>query len=522
MSVIDYAVIGGGVAGTYCAWRLKQAFPEKNIVLFELSDRIGGRLFTTKLPNTEEPMELGGMRYIPTEHKIFAKLVKELNLETRPFPMGPENDPKGLNNLAYFRDTHLRMKDLGDAEKVPYKLDWAEKNQTPDDLQRQVMVSLVPDLDNLMNNPDEWFNVKVFGKYLWEYGYWNLLYRVLSPEAYQFLKYGSGYDTNVSNGNSVVLLPTGLDYTSSNTYLTLVKGMNEFPKALAEQFEILYKGVVQKNLRLDSIKRREDKNYDLTLTKTKTKNGQTTNENQKQDEIATHVILAMPRASLEAIEWDQWANNKFLKENLDSVLIQTAVKIILGYGFAWWKSLGLIFGRSITDLPIRQTLYFTNPKDTEPGKTSKNPGLLLASYNDIETVRFWKGLEKGELFEGPKDCQTTSLIVHEAHKQVTKMHGQQELPLPFAAAYKDWSDMPFGGGWHCWKSGYNYLNIMDKMRHPVEDENVYICGEAYSNDQGWAEGALETAELLLTKDLQIPEHTITQDWQPDLLRRLRY
>jgi len=60
------------------------------------------------------------------------------------------------------------------------------------------------------------------------------------------------------------------------------------------------------------------------------------------------------------------------------------------------------------------------------------------------------------------------------------------------------------------------------MRHPIQDEKVYICGEVYSNDQGWAEGALETAELLLTEDLKIPKHHITQDWKPDYLRRLRY
>ena len=58
LSVIDYAVVGGGVAETYCAWRLKQAYPEKNIVMFEFSNRIGGRLITTKLPGTTVNAEL--------------------------------------------------------------------------------------------------------------------------------------------------------------------------------------------------------------------------------------------------------------------------------------------------------------------------------------------------------------------------------------------------------------------------------------------------------------------------------
>jgi monoamine oxidase len=35
------------------------------------------------------------------------------------------------------------------------------------------------------------------------------------------------------------------------------------------------------------------------------------------------------------------------------------------------------------------------------------------------------------------------------------------------------------------------------MIKPVPTVPVYVCGEAYSNGQGWVEGALETAELVL-------------------------
>jgi len=38
---------------------------------------------------------------------------------------------------------------------------------------------------------------------------------------------------------------------------------------------------------------------------------------------------------------------------------------------------------------------------------------------------------------------------------------------------------------------------MCRMRKPVRDQHVYIVGEAYSYDQGWVEGALDTAESTL-------------------------
>ena len=65
---------------------------------------------------------------------------------------------------------------------------------------------------------------------------------------------------------------------------------------------------------------------------------------------------------------------------------------------------------------------------------------------------------------------------------------------------------------------------VEQMRHPIPEEKVYICGDAYSNDQGWAEGALETAELIITKDLndenQVEE--FVENWKVDLMRRKKY
>jgi monoamine oxidase len=40
---------------------------------------------------------------------------------------------------------------------------------------------------------------------------------------------------------------------------------------------------------------------------------------------------------------------------------------------------------------------------------------------------------------------------------------------------------------------------MWRMLKPVDQEDVFICGEAYSIGQGWVEGALTTAEQMLEK-----------------------
>ena len=73
--------------------------------------------------------------------------------------------------------------------------------------------------------------------------------------------------------------------------------------------------------------------------------------------------------------------------------------------------------------------------------------------------------------------------------------------------FKDWGDDPFGGGVNFWKIGYNSQEIARDMIQPVAGIPVYICGEAYSNNQGWVEGALETATLVL-QNLIEPANTL--------------
>src|SRR3954469_11438067 len=116
---LDVAIVGGGVSGAYSARRLQQDGGDKQAIgLFEYSDRIGGRLYTTTLPRLPNvKAELGGMRYIPTQHIMVADLVKHLNLQTKDFPMGAPG-PVGSNcNLFYLRGKHLRLHELDDPDK---------------------------------------------------------------------------------------------------------------------------------------------------------------------------------------------------------------------------------------------------------------------------------------------------------------------------------------------------------------------------------------------------------------------
>lgn len=532
---LDVAIIGGGVSGVYSAWRLQQECgATKTIGLYEYSNRIGGRLYSWKIPGLPHVIaELGGMRYIPEDHIMVKTLVDHLKLDKKEFPMGSSIpiEPGGPvahadNNLFYLRGQYFRYRDFAEhPDRIPYNFDWSERGYGPENLQVKVMNLICPGFADM--SLCQQMEVKVFGKEIWKYGFWNLLYRVLSNEGYQFMKDAGGYDANVANANAVTQLPA-TEYSDDTEFLTLKEGFQHLPITLAEKFSdedgIYPKDKrVQMNQRLAQIKynTKDDYKYTLVFHKTVTNSaGKTTDSDcgSVTEVRAKKIILAMPRRSLELIK-SEFFDDPWLKENMKSVLIQKAFKMFMAYDQPWWRSLGLVAGRSVTDLPIRQTYYMGTECEQEGGEPTMN-SLLMASYNDIETIPFWKGLEKGTPFKGyqtgnlscndediviSNEFQITEDMVEIAQRQIETLHNQKELPKPYSAVYQEWSDDPYGGGWHEWKANYRIDKIMCQMRHPVDKQEIYIVGEAYSYEQGWVEGALNTAESMLEEFFELPK-----------------
>lgn len=197
-------------------------------------------------------------------------------------------------------------------------------------------------------------------------------------------------------------------------------------------------------------------------------------------------------------------------------------KAFVAYHEPWWTRAGVSSGRSVTDLPLRQIYYWS----TVPKESS----VLLASYDDTDNVAFWQGLahhprtyglelehvhaaaRRRILADRVDDRWMTQKapapLVEELHRQLKKVHGVDDAPAPYAAIYHDWIDDPFGGGVNFWNIGVKSWRVMPKIAHPVATAPVYVCGEAYSDAQGWVEGALRTAELVLTKHLKLPKLAI--------------
>jgi hypothetical protein len=531
---LEIAVVGGGVSGAYSAWRLQQVKTEAHIGLFEYSNRIGGRLYTTTLPGLPHvKVELGGMRYIPSQHIMVKSLVDHLKLMKKEFPMGAPSPVGSKRNLFYLRGRRLRLHELEDPAKLPYDLAWSEKGMGPMNLLARVMNSIYPGLSTL--GLCDQMKLKVFGKALWKHGFWNLMYRALSDEGYQFMKDVGGYDANVANANAAAQLPAA-DHGDNTKFVTLRDGYDQLPITLAREFNETFEGATPKGHRVHMNRRLAEIRigsgeypYTLIFEPTVTEECKTTLV-PGADTLrvrAKKVILALPRRSLELVK-STFFDDPWLKNNIPSVLIQPSFKLFLAYEQPWWRTLGMVAGRSVTDLPIRQIYYCGTEGEQKQGLPYMN-SLLMVCHNDTGTISFWKGLENGEPYTGyiPSCLETspqqvvptaefsaTEEMIQAANRQVAEVHGLPEIPLPYSTIYHSWNEDPYGGGSHKWKANYRLDQIICRMRKPVAEHNIHIVGEAYSYSQGWVEGALDTAESTLQEffGLKIPTWLAPKDY----------
>src|SRR5918912_2366262 len=151
--------------------------------------------------------------------------------------------------------------------------------------------------------------IKAFGKPLWRYGFWDLMYRVLSNEGYQFMKDAGGYEANVANANAVTQLPA-TEYSDETVFLTLRDGYDQLPITLARRFQHDMRGAVPPDERVLMNHRLAqilvgtgEYPYTLIFQPTATTAGKTLLQGGPAVEVrAKKVILGLPRRSLELIE----------------------------------------------------------------------------------------------------------------------------------------------------------------------------------------------------------------------------
>jgi hypothetical protein len=109
--------------------------------------------------------------------------------------------------------------------------------------------------------------------------------------------------------------------------------------------------------------------------------------------------------------------------------------------------------------------------------------------------------------EGPR--KVPARMVKMLRRMLAELHygpnsDYSSVPEPLEAAYMDWSLPPFNAGYHEWAPHFDIGDVQRKICKPSQlvaraDAEIYIVGEAYSNDQAWVEGAYCTSEYVLNQ-----------------------
>ena len=515
------AVVGGGISGVYSAWRLLTDGGKKSVTVYEADEHIGGRLLSVKPPNIDNMVaELGGMRILPEPiQPLINTLICKLNdIAAKGSQSGitpitlydfPVNDSPASDNIVFTRGTSFRWSDIRKKpENIPYKLRDDEKNQSLGEIILNAIKEIIPGIDE--NDPPEINRQKAqnatYGpenRPLYEQGFWDVLIQVISYEAYRFEQDAGGYLTTLSNWNAADAIPWFLaDFGTKATYKGFAQGYRQVVVNMAQLFTNAGGNIVC-NQKLASF------DWDGNVFTLNFANGDIV--------TAKALILAMPRRSLELIS----CGNKYLSDANTSKLIKsvtpkTAFKIFSTYPTPWWQNQGLSLGRSLTDLPIRQTYYWA---DSQGNPIKDGSAMLMASYDDGTNTEFWdgyrdwssakwraKGQQKTEknamqwTDNAPQwsDYQAPEQMKNEMIRQLAEIHQvKAEDITPDEVCFKDWAEDPFGGGWNFWNIGVKSPDVMKRIIKPHANLPLYICGDAYSNWQGWVEGALETANMVL-------------------------
>ncbi|WP_376694646.1 flavin monoamine oxidase family protein [Wenzhouxiangella sp. EGI_FJ10305] len=230
-------IIGGGVSGLYAAWRLlKAGHDPSKLAVLEATDRLGGRLWSLRMqPDSTLPAELGGMFFNDQQRFVYG-------LCTRAFDL-PKETVKPQPDFAWMRATRFRIEDFDDSETLPYNLSSDEQGLSYYQLLDLACTRIAPDIKHLWpRNPDgtreqtlEYLrNHEIEGRPLWRWGFWNLLARAISNEAWLALRGMLSSNAELANWNAFDAM-VSIVVEQSGKWYRLTHGYQHLPEQLAAE-----------------------------------------------------------------------------------------------------------------------------------------------------------------------------------------------------------------------------------------------------------------------------------------------
>lgn len=136
---------------------------------------------------------------------------------------------------------------------------------------------------------------------------------------------------------------------------------------------------------------------------------------------------------------------------------------------------------------------------------------MVMLYMDRPAVKYWSPFiisphtqaQITETAELRRELARQLALIWPRKRNVDERAHREEVERHIVdIAIRDWSHSPFGAASHAWAPGVDVPDALNSLRaFSLEGtrglENVHVCGEAYSDYQGFIEGSLRSADAVL-------------------------
>jgi hypothetical protein len=228
--------------------------------------------------------------------------------------------------------------------------------------------------------------------------------------------------------------------------------------------------------------------------------------------VRKHLILALPKGPMVSLVA---RNPQFFRsdmtEALDSVTALPLLKLFVIVAEKWWDGDDAVLtNRYAQNFPTREchTLSSSVPKSTR--------GAVMI-YTEPPASNFWTNYitkrggqdapERGTVKENPR-------LVHKLLNYLRDLYPRDVEPEEVSYAIRDWGRAPYDGAVHIWRPmrrSWEILRSLSALAPPPgfagDGPVTHVCGEAYSDYNGFIEGSLRSTMHVLhvmNKEFETP------------------
>ncbi len=445
------AVVGAGLAGLTCAYRLKQA--GLNAQVYEASSRIGGRCFTI---HDFDPLvaEHGG-ELIDQGHTQLRHLAQELGLDLDNLLQA---EPNGTEDFFYVN-----------SRKYPYSQLVVDLNGIYQKLHKDVVAASYPTLWNLSTprgfELDHMSIIQWLDETVPNGGSTSNLGRVLN------IAYNIEYGAECSEQSSLNLLYL-LGYRGQGQFRVFgasnekyhVRGGND---QVAKRLGDALAGQISLATALTAIKQNAGGSFTLTFSR----------DSGTLTVTVDHVVLALPFSLLRAVNYSKAGFEPLKVTAIKELAMGTNSKLHVEFNDRFWYGAGNN-GNTYADTGYQNTWEVSRAQGGGTGK-----GILVDYTGGTIGASFGKGTPASRAQQFMSQLQP----LFDPARIVVSDHWSGRATVDFWTAYP-WTK----GSYSYWKVGqYTKFSGMEKVRQG----NCHFCGEHTSQDnQGYLEGAVETGQ----------------------------